>query len=86
MKSINFMQFCYQKGNLSTLNLHFAYFVRSKMSIKGINIIPGMNNAKLERKIWIVLDFENGFLPTYLPLWNDILAIYIILQNNNLKQ
>ena len=26
-----------------------------------------MNNTRLERKIRIVLDFENGFLPTYLP-------------------
>ena len=26
----------------------------------------GMNNTRLERKILINLDFENGFLPTYL--------------------
>ena len=29
----------------------------------------GMNNIRLERKILIILDFENGFLPTYLPHW-----------------
>ena len=52
----------------STLNLWFAYFVRSKMSIKRISMFPGMNNTKLKRKILIILDFENGFLPTYLPL------------------
>ena len=28
----------------------------------------GMNNTKLERKIKIILDFENRFLPTFLPL------------------
>ena len=28
----------------------------------------GMNNTRLERKILIILDFENRFLPTYLPL------------------
>ena len=27
----------------------------------------GMNNTRLERKILIILDFENGFLPIYLP-------------------
>ena len=31
----------------------------------------GMNNTRLERKILIILDFENGFLPTYLPLFTD---------------
>ena len=67
---MNFMQFCHQKGNFSTLNLRFAYFGRSKMSIKGITMFLGMNNKRLERKILIILDFENGFLPTYLPLWS----------------
>ena len=65
---MNFMQFCHQKGNISTLNLRFAYFVRSKMSVKGIIMFLGMNSTRLERKILIILDFENGFLPTYLPL------------------
>ena len=65
---MNFMQFCHQKGNFSTLNLRFAYFVRSKMSIKGIIMFLGMNNTRLERKILMILDFENRFLPTYLPL------------------
>ena len=37
------------------------------MSVKGIIMFLGMNNARLERKILIILDFENGFLPTYLP-------------------
>ena len=27
-------------------------------------------NTRLERKILITLDFENGFLPTYLPQWD----------------
>ena len=27
----------------------------------------GMNNTRLERKLLIILDFENGFLPSYLP-------------------
>ena len=27
----------------------------------------GMNNTRLERKTLIILDFENGFLPTFLP-------------------
>ena len=40
------------------------------MSVKGIIMFLGMNNTRLERKILIILDFENGFLPTYLPLWN----------------
>ena len=62
------MQFCNQKGNFSTLNLWFAYFVRSKMSIKGFNMFLGMSNTKLKRKILMILDFENGFLLTYLPL------------------
>ena len=65
---MNFMQFCHQKGNLSTLNLRFAYFVWSKMSIEGIIMFLGINITGLKRKILIILDFENGFLPTYLPL------------------
>ena len=62
------MQFSHQKGNFSTLNLLFAYFVRSEMSKKGIIMSLGMNNTRQERKILIILDFENRFLPTYLPL------------------
>ena len=38
------------------------------MSVKGIIMFLGMNNTRLERKILIILDFENRFLPTYLPL------------------
>ena len=64
------MQFCDEKLNFSTLNLWFAYFVQSKMSVKGIIMFLGMNNTRLERKILIILDFENRFLPTYLPQWN----------------
>ena len=52
----------------STLNLWFAYFVRSKMFIKGIIMFPGMDITRLKRKILIILDFENGFLLTYLTL------------------
>ena len=37
------------------------------MSVKGIIMFLGMNNTRLDRKILIILDFENGFLPTYLP-------------------
>ena len=37
------------------------------MSVKGIIMFLGMNNTRLEEKILIILDFENGFLPTYLP-------------------
>ena len=64
------MQFSHQKGNFSSLNLRFVYFVRSEMSKKVIITFPVMNNTRLERNILIILDFENGFLPTYLPLWN----------------
>ena len=32
----------------------------------------GMNNTRLERKILMILDFENGFLPTYLPQWSAL--------------
>ena len=39
------------------------------MSVKGIIMFLGMNNTRFERKILIILDFENGFLPTYLPQW-----------------
>ena len=66
---MNFMQFCDQKGNFSSFNLRFAYFLRSKMSIKGIIMLPRMNNTRLKRKLLTILDFENGFLLTYLPLW-----------------
>ena len=41
------------------------------MSIKGTIMFLRMNNTRLEWKILIFLDFENGFLPTYLPLWTD---------------
>ena len=61
------MQFCHQRTTFLTLNLQFAYFVWSKMSVKGIIMFLGMNNTRLERKILIILDFENGCLPTYLP-------------------
>ena len=62
------MQFCHQRTTFLTLNLQFAYFLWSKMSVKGIIMFLGMNNTRLERKILIFLDFENGFLPSYLPL------------------
>ena len=65
---MNVMQFCLKKGKFSTLNLWFAYFAQFKISIKGI--IMFLDSA-LDRKILIILDFENGFLPTYLPLWNS---------------
>ena len=61
------MQFCHQRTTFLTLNLQFAYVVWSKMSVKGIIMFLGMKNIRLERKILIILDFENGFLPTYLP-------------------
>ena len=32
-------------------------------------MFQGMNNTRLRRNIFIILDFENGFLPTYLQLW-----------------
>ena len=67
---MNFMQFWHQTGKFSTLNLRFAYFVRSKMPFNGIIKFLEMNNTKLARKILIILHFENGFLPTYLPLCN----------------
>ena len=65
---MNFMQFSHQKGNFSALNLRLAYFVRSEMSKKSIIMLLGMNYTRLERKMLIILDFENGVLPTYLPL------------------
>ena len=48
----------------------FAYFAfgGSKKSMKGVISFPGMNNTRLKEKILIILDFENGFLPTYLQL------------------
>ena len=73
------MQFCNQKGNFSTLNLGFAYFVRSKMSIKGIFMFLWMNNTKFERKLQIILDFENGF---YLPFYHVEVSI-LFMPNHN---
>ena len=40
------------------------------MSVKGIIMFLAMNNTRLERKNLIILDFENRFLPTYLPQCN----------------
>ena len=86
---MNFMQFCHQKGNFSNLNLRFAYFVRSKMSIEGIIMFLGMNNTRLERKILIILNFENGFLPTYLPLClgteclTDLFTVAMMIVSSN---
>ena len=57
------MQFCHQRTTFLTLNLQFAYFVWSKMSVKGIVMFLGMNNTRLERKTLIILNFVNGFLP-----------------------
>ena len=36
--------------------------------MKNAIMFLGINNTRFERKILIILDFENGFLPTYLPL------------------
>ena len=44
------------------------------MSIKGIIMFLGINNTRFERKILIILDFENGFLLTYLPLCHVTVA------------
>ena len=60
--------FCHDETKIGTfVQSEFAYFVWSKMSVNGIIMFLGMNNTRLERKILIILDFENGFLPTYLP-------------------
>ena len=83
---MNFKQFCHQKGNFSMLNLRFAYFAQSKMSIKGIIMLLGIDNTRLERKILIILDFENGFLPTYLPLCNVVLVRVAIYARSHLKR
>ena len=45
------------------------------MSVKGIIMFLGMKNIRLERKILIILDFENGFLPTYLPQCVVLIAV-----------
>ena len=47
------------------------------MSVNGIIMILGMNNTRLERKILIILDFENGFLTTYLPLCRSVIRAYL---------
>ena len=44
-----FMQFCNQKGIFSTLNLRFAYFVRSKMS-KGYQYVPKHKQYKIKKR------------------------------------
>ena len=60
------------------------------MSVKGIIMFLGINNTRLEIKILIILDFENRFLPTYLPLcvlpcrtWSRT-QIQNILKNGNI--
>ena len=70
------MQFCHQRTTFLTLNIQFAYCLWSKMSVKGIIMFLGMNNTRLERKILIILDFENGVLPTYLPMWSTSLPLF----------
>ena len=50
------------------------------MSIIGIIMFLGRKNTRLERKILIILDFENGFLPTYLPLCNSPVTFLSRLQ------
>ena len=46
------------------------------MFVKGVIVFLGMKNTRLERKILIVLDFENGFLPTYLPLCGILFILF----------
>ena len=48
------------------------------MSVKGIIMFLGMNNTRLERKILTILDFENGFLSTYLPLWVEFNSVRVL--------
>ena len=43
----------------------------------------GMNNTRLERKILIILDFENGFLPTYLPQWTVTMVFVYVCTNRS---
>ena len=50
------------------------------MSVKGIIMFLGMNNTRLKRKILIILDFENGFLPTYFPQCSSIMIWYYELE------
>ena len=63
------------ENNFLTLNLQFAYFVWSKMSVKGIIVFLGMNNTRLERKILIIL--KMGF---YLPIYHS--ALYALLSSH----
>ena len=50
------------------------------MSVKGIIMFLGMNNTRLERKILIILDFENGFF-TYLFTIVRLLSIELTFQS-----
>ena len=54
------------------------------MSVKSIIMFLGMNNTRLERKILIILDFENEFLPTYLPQWVDWFLYSILMVDSKL--
>ena len=74
------MQFAIREQLFLILNLQFANFVWSKMFVKGIIMFLGMIDTRLERKILMILDFENGFLPTYLPQcapWGRRSVIYV---------
>ena len=49
------------------------------MSVRGIIMFLEMNNTRLETKRMIILDFENGFLPTSFPLCNDYLLCFLLV-------
>ena len=53
------------------------------MSVKGIIMFLGMNDTRLERKMLIILDFDNGFLATYLPLCSMYITYKSILMQSS---
>ena len=48
------------------------------MSVNGIIMFLGINNTRLERKILIILDVENGF---YLPIYHSAMYYFIFLRH-----
>ena len=49
-------------------------------------MFPGINNTRLKRKILIIPDFENGFLPTYLPLHCALPSKSIFLKTTMIRK
>ena len=84
IKSMNFMQFCNEKWNYSTLNLWSDYFVRSKNVSKGYHYVPRDEPYKIEKKNTDISWFWKWVFTYLIPTVNSAQNWMVLLALTNI--